>query len=69
VLGNRIFSWNFLPANGSAGGILVEVNNDMFDIISWDIRMFSVSVVVKNKPDDLVLRITTLYVSPYEEGK
>ena len=46
VIGNRNFSWNHLPANGSAGGILVGVNCDIFYVVAWDIRNFSVSVVV-----------------------
>ena len=47
VIGNRNFYWNYLPANGSAGGILVGVNANIFDIISWEIKSFSVSVIVK----------------------
>ena len=69
MLGNRNFYWNFLPANGSAGGILVGVNGDIFDIIAWDIRKFSVSVVVKIRRNDVVIRMTTVYGSPYEDGK
>jgi hypothetical protein len=40
LLGNRNFSWNHLPAAGSAGGILVGVNSDLFDIIAWEIKNF-----------------------------
>jgi hypothetical protein len=69
VLGNRNFAWNHLPAFGSAGGILVGVNLDLFDIVAWEIKSFSVSVVVRHKINDTVSRITTVYGSPYEEGK
>jgi hypothetical protein len=48
---------------------LVGVNIDLFDVISWDIRRLSVSVIVKEKVRDLNIRITTAYGSPYEEGK
>jgi hypothetical protein len=34
LLGNRNFEWNWLPANGSAGGILVGVDTDIFKIVS-----------------------------------
>jgi hypothetical protein len=49
VLGNRNFSWNYLPANGTASGILVWVDSDVFKVISWDNKSFSGSIVVKIK--------------------
>jgi hypothetical protein len=30
ILGNRDFEWNFMPAVGTAGGILVGLNKDIF---------------------------------------
>ena len=69
VIGNRNFYWNYLPANGSAGGILVGVNAYIFDIISWEIKSFSVSVIVKIRKNEIIVRFTTVYGSPYEEGK
>jgi exonuclease III len=69
ILGNRNFEWNFRPAVGSAGGILVGVNSDIFEVISWDIKSFSVSTVVRVKSSGVVIRLTTVYGSPYEEGK
>ena len=69
MLGNRNFAWNYLPTVGSAGGILVGVNLDLFEVIAWDIRKFSVSVVIKIRSMDKVVRITTVYGSAYEEGK
>ena len=35
LVGNRNFSWYHLPAQGSAGGILMGVDLDLFDVISW----------------------------------
>jgi hypothetical protein len=32
--GNRNFIWNHLPAVGSAGGILIGVNADLFEVIA-----------------------------------
>jgi hypothetical protein len=69
VLGNRNFVWNHLPAVGSAGGILDGVNLDLLYIVAWEIKNFSFSVVVRNKISDITIRITTVYCSPYEEGK
>ena len=45
------------------------MNGDIFDIIAWDIRKFSVSLVVKIRKNDVVIRMTTVYGSPYEDGK
>jgi hypothetical protein len=58
LLGNRNFIWNHLPAVGTAGGILVGVNNDLLEVIAWKIKSFSVSVVVENRRNDLITRIT-----------
>ena len=69
VLGNRDFSWNYLPAVGTAGGILVGISNDTFDVVAWEIKKFSVSAVLKIKQTGVIIRITTVYGSPYEEGK
>jgi hypothetical protein len=52
-LGNRNFGWNFVPACGTAGGILVGVNSDVFEVISWEVKVFSVSTIVKIKSSGL----------------
>jgi hypothetical protein len=69
LVGNTMFSWISLPAIGSAGGICVSVDTDLFDIISWEAKTFSVPVVVKVKTSGLILRIVTVYGSSYEEKK
>jgi hypothetical protein len=43
------FTWNWLPAVKTAGGILVGINIDFFDIIKWEILSFCVSVHIKAK--------------------
>jgi hypothetical protein len=48
---------------------LVGINLDLFDVIAWEIKNFSVSVVARNKRADLVVRITTIYGYPYEKKK
>jgi hypothetical protein len=48
---------------------LVGINLDLFDVIAWEIKNFSVSVVARNKLADVVVRITMIYGSPYEKKK
>jgi hypothetical protein len=69
LLENRNFVWNNLPAVGTASGILVWVNNDLLEVISSEIKSFSIIVVVKNSRNDLVTRITIVYGSSYEDKK
>jgi hypothetical protein len=61
--------WNYLPSVGSAEGTLVGVNLDIFDVIAWKIKKFSISIVVRNKIIDVILRITTFYGSSYDEDE
>ena len=46
---NRNFEWHHLPTKGSAGGILVGVDVDLFDIVSWIDYDFSVACLLKCK--------------------
>lgn len=54
---------------GTAGGILAGVDLDIFNMFSWEVLKFSVSVIVCDKITGIVSRITTVYGSAYEEGK
>ena len=58
-----------MPAVGSAGGILVGVDTDVFDILDWHIGKFTVSCTVRMKSNLLEFRIITVYGSPYDEKK
>ena len=69
LLGNRDFAWIFLPSVGSTGGILVGVNCEVFEILSWEIKTFSFSIVVRDKKIDRVCRITTVYGPAYADRK
>jgi hypothetical protein len=69
LLGNRNFVWNFLPAVGTSGGILVGINADLLEVLAWEIKTFSVSAVVKKRRNDYICRITTVYGSAYEDKK
>ena len=44
--------WNWLPAVNTAGGVLVGVKHDVFEIISCDIHIFSVALILRNKIDN-----------------
>jgi hypothetical protein len=61
VMGTRNFVWNFLPAIGSAGGILEGVDADILEVVTWEIKNFSIRVVVKNKSNSSIFRIVTVY--------
>lgn len=69
ISGNRSFSWNHLPSVGSAGGILMGVDSDILEVISWQILECAVSLKVKLIGKDVEFRVITVYGSPYEEGK
>jgi hypothetical protein len=64
VFGNRNFYWNHLPS-----GRRDSINLDLFDVIAWDVKNYSVSVVARNKIMDVVVRITIVYGYPYEEKR
>lgn len=49
LTGNTHFSWSFLKAKGTAGGILVGANANLFTMSVRDILDFSVSVMLVNK--------------------
>jgi hypothetical protein len=59
--GRKQFCWNWLPSKGSAGGILLGVNKDVFEVENWVIREFSVSCDVVDKNGGFKGRITTIY--------
>ena len=48
------FSWNFLPASGTAGGILVGFKPNKFQIINWDIGSFCVTTKIMNLCDKFI---------------
>jgi hypothetical protein len=63
------FCWNCLPLVGSAGGILMGVDSDIFVVEKWVVRKFSISCVVVTKKDVSRCCITTIYGPAYEERK
>lgn len=69
LVSGRHFAQNLLPAIGSAGGILVGVGLDLYDVLNWTITKFNVSCTVRLKGKQLEFRIVIVYGSPYDEGK
>ena len=65
----RGFPWNWLPANNTAGGILVGVKEDKFDIVQCDIQSYCISCILKFKHNYTVWRLVSVYGSVYEEHK
>jgi exonuclease III len=63
------FCWNWLPAIGSTGGILMVVNEDCFDVESWVIIKYSIRCEVCYKKDKSIFRVVTVYGTTYEEFK
>lgn len=63
------FDWFFIPAVGSAGGILVGGRNDRFNITVRDKLKFCISLMLTDKSSNLIWRLVVVYGSPYEDGK
>ena len=63
------FAWQTLLAKGTAGGILVGVNERKFETIAWKIESYCVAGILRNNLDHFVWRLIVVYGSPYEEGK
>jgi len=66
---NPHFTWNWLPATGTAGGILVGFREDKVEIIGWQNYKFCSTAVVRNINDKFVWKLCVVYGSPYEDGK
>jgi hypothetical protein len=63
------FNWEFLPARGTAGGILFRAREDTFSMSNVRLRNFSLRCTIQNKNDHFSWRIVVVYGSPYDEGK
>jgi hypothetical protein len=54
---------------GTAGGILVGVNADLFVSTLSQILKFTVSIMILDKRSGFNWKLVVVYGSPYEEGK
>ena len=66
---NPGFSWHWLPAEGTAGGILLGVRENVMELVSVQNFKFCATAVIRNVSDKFVWRLGVVYGSPYEEGK
>jgi hypothetical protein len=66
---NDAFNWNWLPAVGTAGGILVGVRDSSFEVVSWEVFKYCVVVIIKDKKSSSIWRFVSLYGSSYDEFK
>jgi exonuclease III len=66
---NKNMDWNYLPAEGTAGGILLGFKSSTFEVLSWQNFKFCATAIVKSLGDKLIWRLVTVYGSPYEEHK
>jgi hypothetical protein len=63
------FEWNWLRAIGTAGGILVGINLEKFEILSWYKKKYCVMVSLKNETDIFIWNFVVVYGMAYEEHK
>ena len=55
ISGDKPYSWHHLPAEGTSGGVLVGVDLDVFDFISWKSLKYSVSCNLVHKTSEKTL--------------
>ena len=53
--------WKWLPANGTAGGIMIGLNSNCFSILSWYIGLYSITVGLINMQDNNKWALTVVY--------
>lgn len=68
-LSRRNFDWCFLPADGTAGGILLGFDLIKFNVSNIVRRKFTLSWMVHDKKTSFDWRVVVVYGSPHEEGK
>ena len=66
---NRDFIWHHNPAMSTAGGILVGLDKDLFDVIGFVNRKYSIMATVTNKSDGFKWHLVVVYGPAYTELK
>ena len=61
IVGMDRFNWNFLPASGHSGGILIGSNKDIFDFVAFDHGIFWASVVLSHKAQNTLCEFIVVY--------
>lgn len=55
------FKWEWLPAQGHFGGILLGVKDDILQVEEWKRGLYSTGVSVRNKTTNLRWKLVTMY--------
>ena len=61
IVGMDRFHWQFLPASGHSGGILIGSNKDIFDFVAFDHGFFWASVVLSHKSMNTLCEYIVVY--------
>jgi hypothetical protein len=66
---NKNFAWNYILANGTAGGILVGVKQDSLEVLGWQGFKYCAIMIIRNNTDKFTWSLIVVYGSPYDETK
>ena len=69
IVGRENFDWHYLPAINTAGGILVGLKSDLFEVIGFVTKRFCIVATVKNRNDGFIWHLFSVYGTPYNEFK
>jgi hypothetical protein len=53
--------WRYIPARGTAWGILVGLKTTCFSIISCQNFQFGMAIMIKNNGDGFIWRVVAIY--------
>ena len=63
------FVWHFIPATGTAGGILLGLNSELFEVVGYIDRKYTLFATVINKYDGFAWHLVIVYGTAYSEFK
>jgi exonuclease III len=69
ISGNISFKWFSLPAKKTAGGILVGVRDDKFEVISSSTGTYFVSIILSDKSNSCMWQLVMVYGTAYADLK
>lgn len=64
LVGSRTFVQNHLPLVGSPRGILMGVDDGIFEVLKWYIGKFSITCHLRLKSSKVEFRVITVYGTP-----
>jgi hypothetical protein len=67
LFGNFDFTWGCPPARWFAGGVLIGINNDVYDIIEMDCGIYYVRCLVRYKMSGKIWNIVFVYSAPHDK--